>query len=87
MECRKWRQKGSRKSGLKVRGVARGRKCCGREMEWRKHVRSEAEWRKLMWKWKNGSEDILRFGRQKEVWAGEKSQNWKEKKQGKEQME
>jgi len=43
MKCRK--QKGSQKSGLRVQGVTRGRKCCRREVEWQEHVGSEAEWR------------------------------------------
>jgi len=77
MECRKRKRKGSRKSGVKVRGVARGRKCRGREMEWRKHVGTEAEWRKLMWKWKNGSEDIIKV--RNEVWAGELERNKKQR--------
>ena len=50
----------------------RGRKCCGREMEWRKHVGSEAEWRKLMWKWKNGSEDIIKVQKAKGSVGGRK---------------
>ena len=79
MECRKRKRKGSRKSGVKVRGVARGRKCRGREMEWRKHVGTEAEWRKLE-KWfgrhNKSSEGKRKCGREEK-----KSQNGKEKKQ------
>jgi len=41
-------------------------------MEWRKHVGSEAEWRKLMWKWKNGSEDIIKVRKAKGSVGGRK---------------
>jgi len=72
MKCRKRKRKGSRKSGNRVRGVVRGRKCCGREMEWRKHVGSEAEWRKQKWKWKHGSEDIIKVRKAKGGVGGRK---------------
>ena len=43
-------ESGSQDSGTRsVYGVARGRECCG----------SEIEWRKWKWKWKSGSEDII----------------------------
>jgi len=41
-------------------------------MEWWKHVGSEAEWRKLMWKWKNGSEDIIKVQKAKGSVGGRK---------------
>jgi len=41
-------------------------------MEWRKYVGSEAEWRKLMWKWKNGLEDIIKVWKAKESVGGRK---------------
>jgi len=50
-------------------------------MEWRTHVRSEAEWRKQKWKWKNGMEDIIKVWKAKGSVGRRKSQNWKEQNQ------
>jgi len=47
-------------------------------MEWRKHIGTEAEWRKL----ENGSEDIIKVRKAKgSVGRRKRSQNGKEKKQ------
>jgi len=41
-------------------------------VEWRKHVRSEAEWQKLTWKQKNGSEDTIKVRKAKGSVGGRK---------------
>jgi len=41
-------------------------------MEWRKHVGSEAEWRKQKWKWKHGLEDLIKVRKAKGSVGGRK---------------
>ena len=70
MECRRRKRKGSRESGVKVRGVgsvAEG-KWSGGNMSERKQSGGS---------WKNGSEDIIKVRKAKGSVGGRKIQNWK----------